>query len=77
MFKRLDSGWGVLAPCAMMPLLGLMKLSFGEWRVLMVVALLATVLMLFHQRLRHFLLLPSCIALGCGLAAVSANFSSI
>ncbi|MBD8162208.1 DUF1435 domain-containing protein [Erwinia persicina] len=77
MGKRLDSGWGVLLPCAMMPLVALMELSFTEWRVLMVVALLATVVMLFHKRLRHYLLLPSCIALAGGLAALSVNFSGL
>ncbi|CCG88450.1 DUF1435 domain-containing protein [Erwinia piriflorinigrans] len=75
--KRLDSGWGVLVPCAMMPLLALMELSFSEWRLLMVVAFLATVIMLFHKRLRHYLLLPSCMALAGGLAAISVNFSGI
>lgn len=75
--KRLDSGWGVLIPCAMMPLVALMELSFSEWRVLMVVAFLATVVMLFHKRLRHYMLLPSCIALAGGLAAMSVNFTRI
>ena len=75
--KRLDSGWGVLIPCAMMPLVALMELSFSEWRVLMVVAFLATVVMLFHKRLRHYMLLPSCIALAGGLAAISVNFTTI
>ena len=40
----------------------------------MTVALLLTVVMLFNQRLRHYLLLPSCLALAGGLAAVSVNF---
>lgn len=75
--KRLDSGWGVLVPCAMMPLLALMELSFSQWRLLMVVAFLATGIMLLHKRLRHYLLLPSCIALAGGLAAISVNFSGI
>lgn len=75
--KRLDSGWGVLIPCAMMPLVALMELSFSEWRVLMVIAFLATVVMLFHKRLRHYMLLPSCIALAGGLAAISVNFTTI
>ncbi|WP_455821138.1 DUF1435 domain-containing protein [Pseudomonas cerasi] len=75
--KRLDSGWGVLIPCAMMPLVALMELSFSEWRMLMVIAFLATVVMLFHKRLRHYMLLPSCIALAGGLAAISVNFTTI
>ncbi len=73
--KRLDSAWGVLLPCAMMPLLALMHFSFTQWRILMVIALLMTVLMLFHERLRHYLLLPSCIALAGGLVAISVNFT--
>ncbi|WP_336797203.1 DUF1435 domain-containing protein [Erwinia aphidicola] len=74
--KRLDSGWGILLPCAMMPLVAMMELSFSEWRVLMVAALLATLVMLFHKRLRHYMLLPSCIALAGGVAAISVNFTS-
>ena len=74
MRKRLDSGWGVLLPCAAMPLIALMELSFTEWRVLMVVAFLATALMLFHKRLRHYLLLPSCMALMGGVLAMVVNF---
>lgn len=77
MGKRLDSGWGVLVPCAMMPLVTLMELSFSEWRMLMVAAFLATLFMLFHKRLRHYLLLPSCLALTGALAAISVNFSII
>lgn len=76
MGKRLDSGWGVLLPCTVMPLMAMMELSFTEWRLLMVVAFLATVVMLFHKRLRHYMLLPSCIALVGGLAAITVNFST-
>jgi len=75
--KKLDSGWGVLVPCAMMPLVALMELSFSEWRVLMVVAFLATVVMLYHKRLRHYMLLPSCIGLAAGLVALSVNYSGM
>ena len=74
MRKRLDSGWGVLLPCAAMPLIALMELSFTEWRVFMVMAFLATALMLFHKRLRHYLLLPSCMALMGGVLAMVINF---
>ncbi len=75
--KRLDSGWGVLLPCALMPLITLLHLSFAEWRVVMVIALLATAVMLYHKRLRHYLLLPSCLALTGGMAAISINFSTL
>ena len=33
--------------------------------------------MLFHRRLRHYLLLPSCLALAGGLAAVAVNFHGV
>ncbi|WP_342754816.1 DUF1435 domain-containing protein [Pantoea sp. MBD-2R] len=75
--KRLDSGWGVLLPCAIMPLITLLHLSFAEWRVVMVIALLATAVMLYHKRLRHYLLLPSCLALAGGMAAISINFGTL
>lgn len=75
--KRLDSGWGVLVPCGLMPLLAFMELSFSEWRMLMVAAFLATLAMLFHKRLRHYMLLPSCLALAGGIAAISFNFNAI
>ncbi|MCU5771932.1 DUF1435 domain-containing protein [Erwiniaceae bacterium BAC15a-03b] len=73
--KRLDSAWGVLLPCAMIPVMALMELSFSQWRLLMVIALLATVSMLYHKRLRHYLLLPSCIALAGCVMAISLKFA--
>jgi len=73
--KRLDSAWGVLLPCALMPLISLMELSFTAWRMIIVSALLVTVAMLFHQRLRHYLLLPSCLALMGGMAAIAIKLS--
>ncbi len=74
--KRLESGWGVLLPCAMIPVLAMMDLSFSQWRALMVIALLATVSMLYHKRLRHYLLLPSCIALAGSLMAISVKLTT-
>ena len=72
---RLASAWGVLLPCALMPLLALIDLDMMQLRSLIVIAMLATLVMLFNSRLRHYLLLPSCMALAGGLAAVSLNFS--
>lgn len=74
MGKKLDSAWGVLLPCAAMPCFALWEPIFSQWRIVMIVALLLTVVMLFHRRLRHYLLLPSCLALAGGLAAVAVNF---
>jgi len=72
--KRLDSGWGILLPCAALPVFALWEPSFSQWRAVMVVALLLTLVMLFHHRLRHYLLLPSCLALAGGAAAVVVKF---
>ncbi|WP_053115951.1 DUF1435 domain-containing protein [Winslowiella iniecta] len=74
--KRLDSAWGVLLPCVMMPLMALMELSFDQWRLVMVIALLATISMLYHKKLRHYLLLPSCVALAGCLVAISLKFTA-
>jgi len=73
--KRLDSAWGVLLPCVMMPLMALMELSFDQWRLVMVIALLATISMLYHKKLRHYLLLPSCVALAGCIIAISLKFT--
>lgn len=43
----------------------------------MVMALLATIVMLCHKRLRHYLLLPSCVALAGGGAAIIVNFGTL
>ncbi|HBV38857.1 MAG TPA: DUF1435 domain-containing protein [Erwinia sp.] len=75
--KKLDSAWGMLLPCAVMPLITLMNLSFNQWRLVMVIALLATVAMLYHKRLRHYLLLPSCLALMGGIVTISVNFGTL
>ncbi|PKH25377.1 hypothetical protein CIG19_05960 [Enterobacterales bacterium CwR94] len=72
--KRLESGWAILLPGVGMTLLSLLDLSMTQWRALVVIALLSTVLMLFHQRLRHFMLLPSCVALAGGMTAIALNF---
>jgi hypothetical protein len=72
---RLASAWGVLLPCALMPLLALIDLDMMQLRTLIVIAMLATLVMLFNSRLRHYLLLPSCMALAGGLAAIGLNFS--
>jgi hypothetical protein len=73
--NRLASAWGVLLPCALMPFLALIDLDMMQLRTLIVVAMLATLVMLFNSRWRHYLLLPSCMALAGGLAAISLHFS--
>ncbi|WP_158694670.1 DUF1435 family protein, partial [Cronobacter malonaticus] len=43
------------------------------WRVIIVLALLATIGMLYHPRLRHYVLLPSCIAFASGLMLIVSH----
>lgn len=75
--KRLESAWGVLLPCVFMPLIILLDLSFSQWRTMIVMALLVTIAMLFNPRSRHYLLLPSCLALTGVIAAISVNFGML
>ncbi|MCL2898275.1 DUF1435 domain-containing protein [Brenneria tiliae] len=75
MGKQLSSAWGILLPCAVMPLLAALDLDLMHLKVIIAVALLATLAMLFHHRLRHYLLLPSCIALAGGVAALTLVFN--
>ncbi|CNB83848.1 DUF1435 domain-containing protein [Yersinia intermedia] len=68
--RAMSSGWGILLPFTLLPVLGWADITIGQLRILIVLAMLATVSMLYHARLRHFLLLPSCLALLSGLTAV-------
>lgn len=70
--NRMASAWGVLLPCALMPLI---DLDMMQLRTLILIAMLATLAMLFSSHLRHYLLLPSCMALVGGLTAISLHFN--
>ena len=64
MFQRtLGSGWGVLLPGLLIAGLTYVDLSPELWRIVMLMGLLVTPLMLYHKQLRHYVLLPSCLAL--------------
>jgi len=71
--RALESGWGVVLPGVIVTLLALSGLTFEQWRGVVVLALLASSAMLYHKRLRHFVLLPSCIALTSGLMLIALN----
>ncbi|KFK94975.1 MULTISPECIES: DUF1435 domain-containing protein [unclassified Serratia (in: enterobacteria)] len=75
--QRLASAWGILLPGALMPLIVLIDLNMMQLRALIVIAMLVTLAMLFNRHLRHYLLLPSFMALAGGLAAISLRFSVV
>lgn len=70
---RLESGWGILVPVVLVGLLAVCGLSFAQWRIVAVTGLLVTAVMVFHKSLRHFVLLPSCVVFGSGMALIAMN----
>ncbi|WP_455426813.1 DUF1435 domain-containing protein [Dryocola sp. LX212] len=68
--RQLGSAWGVIVPGLIVAVLIWMDLSFSQWRVLVVLGLVASAGMLYHKRLRHYVLLPSGIAFASGIALV-------
>ncbi len=73
LLKTLRSGWGVLIPVAIIVTLGFIGLSAEVWRTLIILGLLLTGSMIWHRELRHFVLLPSCVALIGGMIMVMMN----
>ncbi|MBO2912896.1 DUF1435 domain-containing protein [Enterobacter sichuanensis] len=61
--RALGSGWGVLLPGAVLGGLMFADLSLAVWKAIIVAGLLITSAMIWHKQLRHFVLLPSCVAL--------------
>jgi len=74
---KLDSAWGSILACAAIPAITFWQPSFEQWRGVMLLALLLTLFMLFNQRMRHYVLLPSCLALAGGLAAIGVKFTGL
>ncbi|QGG09690.1 DUF1435 domain-containing protein [Enterobacter cancerogenus] len=60
--RALGSGWGVLLPGAIISGLMFADLSIDVWKIIIVSGLLVTSAMIWHKQLRHFVLLPSCVA---------------
>ena len=71
--RTLGSGWGVLLPGILIAGMAFSDLSVYVWKAMIVLGLLLTSLMLYHKRLRHFVLLPSCAALIGGIVLVMMN----
>ena len=73
--RTLGSGWGVLLPGILIAGMAFTDLSVYVWKAMIVLGLLLTSLMLYHKRLRHFVLLPSCAALIGGIVLVIMNWN--
>ncbi len=73
--RTLGSGWGVLLPGILIAGMAFTDLSVYVWKAMIVLGLLLTSLMLYHKRLRHFILLPSCAALIGGIMLVMMNWN--
>ena len=72
--RTLGSGWGVLIPGVLIAALGFADLSVDAWRGLVTLGMLTSALMIWHRQLRHFVLLPSCVALISGIMLMMMNF---
>lgn len=68
--RALGSGWGVLLPGAVIGGLMFADLSIDVWKALIVSGLLVTSGMIWHKQLRHYVLLPSCVALVSGILVI-------
>ena len=65
--RALGSGWAVVVPGALIVALGYAGVSADVWRTLVAVGMLMSAVMIWHRQLRHFILLPSCVALVGGI----------
>jgi len=71
--RALGSGWGIVLPGVIVAVLMLADLSANAWRMVIVLGLLLTPVMLYHKRLRHFILLPSGVALVGAMMLILLN----
>lgn len=71
--RALGSGWGILLPVGIITVLAFAGLSLDAWRILIVLGLVLTPAMLYHRQLRHFVLLPSGLALVGGMILMVMN----
>lgn len=71
--RTLGSGWAIVLSGFIVTAMTFADLSLSAWRVVILMGLLLTPAMLYHKRLRHFVLLPSGIALVGGIMLVTLN----
>lgn len=72
--RALGSGWGVVVPGVLIAALGYAGVSADVWRTLVTVGMLMSAAMIWHRQLRHFILLPSCVALIGGIMLMILDF---
>ena len=75
--KALGSGWGVLLPGLLIAGLTFADLSLDVWKMIIVSGLLITSAMIWHKQLRHFVLLPSCVALIGAMLVITMSLKMI
>ncbi|MEO3992256.1 DUF1435 domain-containing protein [Pseudocitrobacter cyperus] len=75
--RTLGSGWGVLISGVAMAALGMTGLSMDIWRGIIITGMLMTCIMIWHRQWRHYVLLPSCIALLSGLMLIVMNLKML
>ncbi len=71
--RMLGSGWGVFLSGLLIAGLAYADLSPDQWRIVILVGLVLTPVMLYHKQLRHYVLLPSCLALISGVMLIIMN----
>ncbi|EHK6329065.1 DUF1435 domain-containing protein [Escherichia coli] len=73
--RMLGSGWGVLLPGLLIAGLTYGDLSPDQWRIVILMGLVLTPVTLYHKQLRHYILLPSCLALIAGVMLMIMNWN--
>ncbi|EUC89211.1 PF07256 family protein [Klebsiella oxytoca OK-1] len=63
----------MLIPGVVLAALGFADLSVDAWRGLVTLGMLMSAMMIWHRQLRHFVLLPSCVALIGGIMLILLN----
>ncbi|EUC85274.1 PF07256 family protein [Klebsiella oxytoca KA-2] len=63
----------MLIPGVLLAALGFADLSVDAWRGLVTLGMLMSAMMIWHRQLRHFVLLPSCVALIGGIMLILLN----
>ncbi len=73
--RTLGSGWGVLLPGLLIAGLMYADLSPDQWRIVILMGLVLTSVMLYHKQLRHYVLLPSGLALIAAIMLMIMNLN--